>query len=114
VLALCLAPGKDLPQFPLLDQIHVDKLVHFSMFGGFTLFWALGFSDSGVTRMFPYLLFFTLLAISLGIAVEFMQKYWIPGRDFEIGDMVADSIGALTAALLFRKITRILVTLRNR
>ncbi len=114
LLALCLAPGKYLPQILVLDQIHFDKLVHFCLFGGFTLFWAIGFSDSGVSRMMPFLIFFTTLAVALGVSVEFMQKYWIPGRDFEIGDMVADAVGAITVALLFPKIRRILENLRSR
>ena len=29
--------------------------------------------------------------------MEFVQKYWIPNRSFELGDIVADSAGCLLA-----------------
>jgi VanZ family protein len=29
-----------------------------------------------------------------GIATEYIQKYWIPGRDYDQADIIADMIGA--------------------
>jgi len=103
LLTLCLAPGKDIPSIPWLNSIHFDKVVHFCLFGGFVLFWCYGILKQENTVLFRIVLLFTLLSISLGIAVEFMQKYWIPDRDFEIGDMIADAAGAILAAILFSR-----------
>jgi len=47
--------------------------------------------------------FFVWIALSgcvYGIAMEFVQKYWIPNRSFDIGDIIADTIGSI-AGLVF-------------
>lgn len=36
-----------------------------------------------------------LSAIVFGILMEFVQRYFVPGRSFDIGDMIADAAGAL-------------------
>jgi VanZ family protein len=41
-----------------------------------------------------------------GITVEFLQKYFIPGRDFELLDWAADSVGALIALCLSIRILK--------
>jgi len=38
-----------------------------------------------------------LAVITWGITVEFLQKYFVVGRDFELLDWAADSAGALIA-----------------
>lgn len=39
--------------------------------------------------------FFLIASICLayGIAMEFVQKYFIPNRSFDIGDILADTVG---------------------
>ena len=41
-----------------------------------------------------------LLTTILGVVLEFLQLYYIPGRTFDISDMVADAIGAFLAYTL--------------
>ncbi len=75
---------------------HIDKVYQFISF-------------SGVTYLM-YCAFFRLIdrwklcaaMISLGLAIEVAQL-WIPQRSFSWLDWVADSIGALMVALLFRR-----------
>ncbi len=45
------------------------------------------------------MLFFWIFVIAAvyGAGMEFVQKYFIPGRDFEVGDILADLIGASLA-----------------
>jgi VanZ family protein len=43
-----------------------------------------------------------------GITVEFLQKYFIPSRDFELLDWAADSVGALIALWLSFRILKYL------
>jgi VanZ family protein len=45
-----------------------------------------------------------LVACFFGIAMEFVQKYFIPNRDFDIYDIVADIIGAAGGFLIARLI----------
>jgi VanZ family protein len=50
--------------------------------------------DHRLLRLF-FLVF--ILADIYGIGMEFMQKYYIPGRDFDEADIIADMIGASLA-----------------
>ena len=34
-----------------------------------------------------------------GIAMEFVQKYFIPNRSFDVGDIIADGIGSIIGIL---------------
>ena len=44
------------------------------------------------------------LAISLwGLTTEFIQKFWVEGRSFDLFDFIADSIGAFVAYLIAKK-----------
>jgi VanZ family protein len=36
-----------------------------------------------------------------GIGMEYYQKYYVPSRGFDVLDMLADAIGALSALPLF-------------
>ena len=47
-----------------------------------------------------------LAAIVWGITVEFIQKFFIPGRDFDLLDWAADSFGVLIAYWLCVKILK--------
>ncbi|MGZ8557116.1 MAG: VanZ family protein, partial [Chitinophagaceae bacterium] len=40
-----------------------------------------------------------LLCIIYGIAMEFVQKYLVPNRSFDIGDVIADGAGVATGLL---------------
>jgi len=42
-----------------------------------------------------------ILCIVFGIGMEFYQKYFVPSRGFEVGDMLADAMGALLALPFF-------------
>jgi VanZ family protein len=37
-----------------------------------------------------------VLCLIYGVGMEFVQKYFIPNRSFDIGDIIADAIGCLT------------------
>ena len=51
-----------------------------------------------------YFIRIALAASIWGITVEFLQKYFIPGRDFELLDWAADSTGALIAFFICQMI----------
>ena len=38
-----------------------------------------------------------------GIAMEFVQKYFVPNRSFEIGDIIADTIGSIAGFMVATK-----------
>jgi len=74
-----------------------DKFDHMGMYAVLAFLPALHEDSKVVWRM-------AIGAVGLGIALEFVQLY--VGRDFEIGDMVADAVGVavgLAVGLPLRK-----------
>jgi VanZ family protein len=89
-------PGSAFPKENFLDKIFFDKWVHIGLFAimVFLFCWSFrkkNFSLNKLKRVF-YLIFF--LVVAYGISMEFVQKYYVPNRGFELGDIVADTIGA--------------------
>ncbi len=94
---LCCMPGSMLPGETHFTIPQFDKLVHISMFGGFVFLWNLylstrrGIRNDRLLRLF-FLVF--ILGVAYGIGMEYMQKYYIPGRDYDEADIIADMLGA--------------------
>ena len=102
ILVLLCMPGGMLPDEEGFTISNFDKFVHAGLFGGFVFFWCLYLGAKFPGGLIPNNLAFLLFVLSclFGIAMEFVQKYWIPGRDFDPWDMVADSAGALIGWLI--------------
>jgi VanZ like protein len=89
-------PGSMLPKEGGFAIPQFDKIVHMSMFGGFVFLWDLWLSNRGIPQkrlLRQFFLVFVLAAV-YGIGSEFVQKYFIPMRDFDEADIIADLIGA--------------------
>ena len=76
-----------------------DKLVHLLVYG------IMGFLFARAFRIHLYkmrwvLVFAFLSATFYGISDE-LHQYYVPGRRFEVWDIVADSIGAFLGAFLY-------------
>ena len=106
---LTLMPGRDVPQVDFLDGIpQFDKLVHAGLFGGLVFFFCLPLINYPLShrQKIYHFIRIALAAIVWGITVEFLQKYYIPGRDFDLLDWAADSAGVLLALwLVIRTLT---------
>lgn len=94
-ILLCL-PGSALPNEAVFKIPQFDKIVHICLFGGFVFLWDLYMSNrlSGTRPLLRWFFFFYVVANVYGIGMEYVQKYWIPGRDYDLADMIADMIGA--------------------
>jgi VanZ family protein len=88
-------PGNAFPKEDWLTKIWFDKWVHIGLFSLIVFLfcnWARqAFDTQQVAGIFWKI---TILAIVYGIAMEFVQKYWIPNRSFDLGDIAADAVGA--------------------
>ena len=73
-----------------------DKFVHICFFGGFVFLWNLYESRriADPQKLLQLFFLFYVLGNVFGIGIEYIQKYWIPGRDYDLADIVADMIGA--------------------
>ena len=96
VAILCTLPGKMLPSEQKFSIPQFDKFVHIGMFGGFVFIWNLYLSSRLLSTKRLLRLFFYIFAVGclFGISMEFVQKYFIPGRDYDNADIIADMIGA--------------------
>ncbi|HMH20898.1 MAG TPA: VanZ family protein [Puia sp.] len=92
-------PGSVLPNEGSFKIPHFDKLVHMGMFGGFVFSWNMYLSTKPMPLKRLLRLFFVVFMISFvyGIGSEYVQKYFIPQRDFDEADIIADMIGASLA-----------------
>ena len=82
-------PGSDIPKYNFLEKIYFDKWVHVGMFCILVFLFSYPFIKTYATKSRIYL-FVLVFAWAYGIAMEFVQKYYIPMRSFDIGDIIAD------------------------
>lgn len=90
------ADSLDLPLFP-----HADKLIHAIIYGFLagTVIYALLPHSSG-WRPVSFFLVVMLVCLSYGVLDEFHQRF-IPGRDPDILDIVADGVGSLIVCCIW-------------
>ena len=98
-ILLCL-PGSMVPGTGLFGMEGFDKMVHVVLFGCNVLFWGWHYQsadlDGPLRKKYQTTVILTVL---LGIALEFVQMYWVPNRTFDGYDIVADTAGAVAAGL---------------
>lgn len=105
IVLLCL-PGSSLPgdSIQFIEIPHFDKIVHVMLFGGIVFFWGAYYGNKSQvydkwTRMVVIL---AILSSALGIVLEYVQLYFIPQRSFDAYDILADTSGAVIAAIWLR------------
>lgn len=102
IFILLIIPGKNLPEVTFLDKIYFDKWVHITLFAV-----QVYLSYTALKKIYPLssavFLNAAIYAWLYGIAMEFVQKYWVPNRSFDVTDIIADGVGCLIAYFIFRK-----------
>lgn len=97
ITILLTLPGSVLPNESKFQIPQFDKFVHIGMFGGFVCLWNLYLSNRPLItpkRLLRLFFYVFLLACVFGVASEYVQKYFIPMRDYDEADIIADMIGA--------------------
>lgn len=100
VFVLLAMPGDGLPSEELYFIPHFDKLVHATLFFILVWLWVKHLKAKNTVSS-KALFLITLAATAYGVAMEFVQIY--TGRDFSVGDMLADGVGAFLGALITQK-----------
>jgi VanZ family protein len=106
VLVLICLPGRDVPGNSFFDLIQFDKFVHTCIFGLMVILFIRPVAMSDNIEKKQKLHFYLRVAVSVaiwGLATEFIQLYFIPGRSFDLWDFVADATGSSLAFLFSRK-----------
>lgn len=90
-------PGRDIRVF-----MSADKVVHFIMYGGMSVAIGMDIQRRDWSRRFGWIdvLMSSLASSLLGTFVEIMQSQMGLGRCFEYADIVANTLGAITFALV--------------
>lgn len=93
-------PGKAFPKEDWFDKIWFDKWVHIGLFSLLVFIAAWGYYKYRNNQLLlKHLYWIAIAALVYGIAMEYVQKYWIPNRSFDIGDIIADGIGSAAGAV---------------
>lgn len=95
ILWLCLIPGKALPEWEWFSVFELDKLVHAGMF--FVLCMLLAQALRSNRWPVRYILWAVIISAGYGLCTEFLQGLEALGRRTDINDMIANTVGALTA-----------------
>jgi len=93
ITVLLTLPGSAFPKENWLNEIWMDKWIHVFLFAVLVFLWA-----KVVGKIYPIM---GLLAIIYGIGMEYIQLYFVKNRSFDVGDILADSAGALIGTLIF-------------
>jgi VanZ family protein len=104
IFILLSLPGKMLPSETHLTIPQLDKYVHMFLFGCFVFLWSYYYASKSENKNISnnFLLRIFVIASLYGTLMEFIQKYFIPNRDYDIYDILADVAGAALAALIVR------------
>lgn len=98
IVILLSLPGSAFPSKNWMSKIWLDKWVHIFLFGMLTILFCLPLlynKEKLLLHSIMYIIVATLISIMVGVIMEFVQKYFIPNRSFEILDIAADSIGSI-------------------
>lgn len=99
LIAVCI-PGYDLPKVDKwLIEINFDKLIHVGLFAvlAYLFMHPLIKSSLPQSEKRNYLIKIAIATIIWGITTEFIQKFFVPGRSFTLGDWLADGLGGIVA-----------------
>ncbi|MFS8082373.1 MAG: VanZ family protein [Ginsengibacter sp.] len=105
---LVFLPGKDVPSLGWMDNLQIDKFVHAFLFFMLILFFYAPFYKiaSSAKQRKNSLILLCIAGVIWGISIEFIQKYYVPGRSFDLWDWAADSFGIALAFLFARRYIR--------
>lgn len=93
---LLVLPGNALPKTRIDLIPNFDKLVHFFLFALLA-----GLLLKAQKKVTIYnCLRIAALTLAYGIAMEYVQKYWVPHRSFDVVDIWADGLGAMAGVVL--------------
>lgn len=94
------SPPSATPRFPWLAMEGMDKLVHAVLFGieAALCVWAIGKRAN-----LQLLIWVVVWCTVLGGTMELVQYKWVEGRTGDVVDLLADTLGAILGAVVFKR-----------
>ncbi|MBU3745283.1 MAG: VanZ family protein [Sediminibacterium sp.] len=88
-------PGSKVPAYPWMENLAIDKWAHVFIFAVccIAFYWPFKKTTISLDTRKRWFLAIALIGCGYGIAMEFVQKYYVINRAFELGDILADTIG---------------------
>ena len=100
-------PGDTVPKINWMDKLQGDKLVHIAMFAILVMLVLFPIQyGSKVSLSTKTALMVALCALAYGIAMEFVQEYFVSNRSFDLLDMVADGIGSFSGIACWKYLSK--------
>jgi VanZ family protein len=105
VLTLCCIPGYDLPKADnWMIELNYDKLIHVGIFAVLAYLFMRPVAKSSLSykEKGHFFIKIALATMVWGYTTEVIQKFFVPGRSYDLTDFLADSIGGLVALFYCR------------
>lgn len=100
IFILLIIPGEDFPTGPKVPFL--DKGIHIFLFGMQAFLWCRYIDHTHSVHVLWMFLLVFLISCIYGIAMEYVQQYWVANRSFETGDILADIVGSMGGWLIYR------------
>ena len=97
ITILFFLPGSSFPKQNWFSKIYIDKWVHTGVFAVLLFLWRSAFE----LQLKYYHLLLLIFALLYGFTVELVQKQWVPNRDFDLYDIMADMAGAILGLVVW-------------
>ena len=91
---MSLIPVPDLG-FPTFKLLEIDKLIHFLIYSIFIIVWGLNIELNKIK-----IIKLVIYSILLGLFLEILQHALTFGRYFDLGDIIANSVGAIIGIII--------------
>src|ERR1700692_4165832 len=84
IFVLLALPGNMLPSETHTDIPNLDKWVHMILFGSFVFLWCIYYASKEKDKISNtrFIIIFAIACL-YGTGMEYIQKYFIPNRDFD-------------------------------
>lgn len=95
-----------MPSSGWFERFSLDKLAHFILFFVLIVLFSVPVLKSSLSRkkQSQTILYFAIAAIVWGVITELIQGYFIPNRDMDLKDWLADSAGIIVGFFLIQSI----------
>jgi len=104
IILLSFLPGKTFEKITLFDFSYQDLIVHFIMYGVFTLLLIKDLASKKSAHPLKKAVWIIPLTACafLGVVTEIVQYLWIPGRSGSLSDFILNMCGSGAAVLICR------------
>jgi VanZ family protein len=105
IMGLCALPGSAIPELTFLQWLRPDKIVHLVLFGVLSFLLIKAFTEQSSVKVlngYPKIISIIVSAL-YGVLIEVLQEYCFIGRQGDVFDAMADTLGAFIGWWFFNE-----------